>query len=141
MVYRWTNGRPVKLTLGRVGTLKLVDARRSAERAVAAIADGRDPVAERQAARSQGITMAELRQLWLDRRGDRLRPSSRRCFDSLWVNDVEPELGGKLVGRLARAEVQGLVDKVAKAGKPALARKISAVSSIPCWSRRCGSGS
>ena len=127
MVYRWINGRPVKLTLGRVGTLRLADARRSAERAVAAIADGRDPLAERQAARVQGITLTELFERWKARRWSSLRPRTQESFASLWTVHIEPALGKAAVKDLSRAKIQEFIDRLVSGDKRATARKVKAL--------------
>ena len=93
IVYKWIDGRPVKLRLGRVGEVLLDDARREARRAVAAIAAHRDPAAERKAARQKGMTLAELWDLWKARKWAALRPNRRRASPAAGHTHIEPALG------------------------------------------------
>jgi integrase len=127
LVYRRVNGRPVKLALGRVGEVLLADARREAQRVVASIAGGRDPVAERKAARAQGLTLAELWELWRKRKWSSLRPKTQQSFASNWANHIEAALGKRSVSGLGRADIQQLVDKIASKGLCATARKVRAI--------------
>jgi integrase len=127
LVYRRVNGRPAKLALGRVGEVLLADARREAQRVVASIAGGRDPVAERKAARAQGLTLAELWVQWRKRKWSSLRPKTQQSFASNWTNHIEPVLGNRAVSGLSRTDIQQLIDKIARKGLLSTARKVRAI--------------
>jgi integrase len=123
LLYKWAVDRPLKLTQGRVGDVRLEDAKREAQRAVAAIAGGRDPVAERKAARVQGMTIGELWDRWRERKWHALRPKSQESFDSLWSNHLH-KLGAKAVRALTRADLQTMVDRLVRSGRASTARHV-----------------
>jgi hypothetical protein len=127
LLYRWISGRPVKLALGRVGEVRLEDAKREAQRAAAAIAGGRDPAAERRAARVQGMTMNDLWEQWQARKWATLRQNTKVGFESCWRVHVRPALGRTVVNKLTRTDLQRLVDRTVATGKPGTARHIKAV--------------
>jgi integrase len=127
LLYRWAGGRPVKLSLGRVGEVRLEDARREAQRAVATIAAGKDPAAERKAARVQGMTLDELWETWKARRWATLRENTKVGFESCWRVHIRPALGTTAVKKITRADLQRLVDRTTAQGKPGMARHIKAL--------------
>lgn len=120
-------GRPVKMGVGRVGDLLLSAARAEAHRIIASIKGGRDPLADRRAARAQGLTLAELEGNWRRRKWSSLRPKSQDSFASNWTNHIEPVLGKRAVCQLSHADIQQLVDKIAGKGLLATARKVRAL--------------
>jgi len=103
LLYKWVAGRPVKLGLGRVDEVKLEDAKREARVAVAAIVVGKDPVAERKAARVQGMTFDELWEAWKVQKWAALRDSTKVGFESCWRLHIQPALGTTAVKKIASA--------------------------------------
>ncbi len=64
-VYRWANGKPVKMKLGAFGELTVETARRLARSLAGKWADGKDPAADRRKARQQP-TLKEAFEQWRD---------------------------------------------------------------------------
>ena len=62
--YKWLDGRPARLILGKFPSLSVEQARKAAETAVGEIAAGRDPEEERRAKRQQPI-LGELFEHWM----------------------------------------------------------------------------
>ena len=60
LVYRKLNGQPIRVTLGRFPDMKIEQARRLAQKRIAEIAEGRNPIKEKKAARQKGITLREV---------------------------------------------------------------------------------
>ncbi len=66
VVYRWVNGKPERVTLGRFPDLSVEQARRKAETINAAIAQGQNPNDQRRADRAE-MTLEELFTEYLER--------------------------------------------------------------------------
>lgn len=66
LVYRWVNGKPERVTLGRYPDLSIEQARRKTEEINAAIAQGHNPNDKRRAERAE-MTLAELFNEYLER--------------------------------------------------------------------------
>jgi integrase len=130
VLYRRVAGRPVKLGLGRIGETLLETARREAKRAVGAIATGCDLIEERRRARAAGTTLAQLWDMWRQRRWHELRPRTRDSFESNWRLNIEPVLGNVRIDKLRRSAIQHVVDDIAGTGRRATARKSKAIVAL-----------
>jgi integrase len=140
VVYRAGAGRkaPVrKVTLGAVGKITPDIARALAEKALGAIAHGRDPAAERARDR-ESMTVEELVEAFVaDHAESKLKPTSARRYRDLLRRFVVPELGTAKADRLTRAAVAELHRKMKR--RPVSAnRMLGAVSSAYSFAQRRG---
>ena len=106
--YRNAAGQSKRLTLGRVGVLTPDQARTEARSAFAAVARGKDPVAEKRAQRAD-ILVSELVELYLDE-GPSDKPAKKA---SSWATDasnlrrhVVPLLGRRRTSNITKADIQ-----------------------------------
>lgn len=63
-LYRWLNGKPEKLRLGRFPDMSVDQARRAATQALGTIAEGKNPVEERRQAKAE-MTLGDLHEIWM----------------------------------------------------------------------------
>lgn len=103
-------GAPTKrLTLGEHGELTPDEARAKAKRALGAVADGKDPGAEKKAKRQKGKTVAALCDEYLAQHVEpKNKASTAREFRRLVETHIKPRLGRLEVGKVARADVAKL---------------------------------
>lgn len=103
-------GKRRYIALGDCSAMKLVDARRAAGEALAALRDGRDPVAERaarvRAQKAGETTLAALAERWMaevvtPKRKPRTREDYRRIIDQ----KIGPSLGHLVVSQIGRDDV------------------------------------
>ena len=106
--YRNSVGQSKRLTVGRVGVLTPEEARREAVAALASVAKGKDPVAEKRAQRAD-LTVLALVERYLDA-GRADKPTKKA---SSWAIDasnlrrhVVPLLGRRHLATLTKADVQ-----------------------------------
>ncbi len=106
-----------RLTLGEYPhDLSLEAARRMARSRLGDVAQGRDPQAERRAAR-QGDTFAEVAKLYLDRSAKRHKKSWREDERKI-KRDLVPVLGRRKIQDIRRRDVIALVESIAEGGGP-----------------------
>ncbi len=79
IVEKRVNGRVRRVTLGRYGVLTVEEARREAQKHLAKLAMGTDPIAERRAARAQAVKLSEAFDTFLKARKN-LRPKTRHGY-------------------------------------------------------------
>jgi integrase len=135
-VYRlWyrVNGRQKVVTLGAHGAVTPEEARQRARTLLGAVAEGRDPVAERKAAEEaardqarRAITVGELIDRYLSE-GPALNPAKRARS---WAHDrtcleshVRPLIGNVLLANVRRGDVEGIMTAVLQ-GKTARRKKL-----------------
>ena len=135
-VYRlWyrVNGRQKVVTLGAHGAVTPEEARQRARTLLGAVAEGRDPVAERKAAEEaardqarRAITVGELIDRYLSE-GPALNPATRARS---WAHDrtcleshVRPLIGNVLLANVRRGDVEGIMTAVLQ-GKTARRKKL-----------------
>jgi integrase len=106
--YRNSASRTRKFALGRVGVLTPDEARQKARRALAAVADGADPSADRRAQRAD-MTISDLVEHYLDE-GPASKPAKKA---SSWASDasnlrrhVVPLLGRRQLASLTSDDIQ-----------------------------------
>lgn len=119
--YRSPEGRTRRLVIGRVGTLTPDEARELAKDRLREVAKGNDPSAERRKLR-QGITVAELCDLYLEDATTRIKASTLAMDKSRINVHVKPLLGRHSVAGLTPEDI-GKMQAAIAAGKTARAPK------------------
>jgi integrase len=106
-----SGGRSVptkRLTLGKVGTLEVEEARSLAKKTLASVAHGADPAAVK-AADKRAATLADVAERFLEEHVKAKRAiSTASSYKSILDRLVLPELGAKKAGKITTAEVQRL---------------------------------
>jgi integrase len=121
-------GRPRWFHIGNVG---LADARRIAAKVRLAVAEGKDPLAERQAERGAG-TFAELAQRYLDEHAKKKNKSWQQA-DYLVRKHLLPRWSRLDARSIARADVRAAVGRIAA---PVVANQVlAAASAIFTWAQ------
>ena len=110
---RRINGRPQRVTLGKVGNMTLVDARKAAEVMNGRVAAGVDVVAEHKAARVKGATLGHLFTGWVAS-AEKRQLRSIHSDQRLWTLHVAPAIGRRVAADLTTADLQQLVDRIGK---------------------------
>jgi integrase len=140
LVYRAGAGRkaPVrKVTLGAVGKITPDTARDLAQKALAAIAHGRDPAGERARDR-ESMTVKELVESFLSDHAElKLKPTTAERYRHLLRRCVVPELGATKCGALTRAAVADLHRKM-KSRAVSANRMLGATSAAYNFAQRRG---
>jgi integrase len=159
--YRAPDGRQTVVTLGEHGPVTTEEARTRALALAGAVATGRDPAAEKAAAklaaaeeRRRRLTLAELVERWLVEGRDaapQKRPRSWETDATCLRRHIVPLLGGALVngltkddiakaqraiaaGKTARDEKTGFRGRSIVRGGPGIARRaVAALSSCLSW--------
>ncbi|MGH7123422.1 MAG: tyrosine-type recombinase/integrase [Stellaceae bacterium] len=119
--YRSPEGRTRRFTIGRLGTLAPDQARDLAADKLRDVAKGRDPSAERRRLR-EGITVAELCDLYLEDAEGRVKASTLAMDKSRINVHVKPLLGRRSVASLTSADIERMQAAIAR-GKTARAPK------------------
>jgi integrase len=140
VIYRAGAGRkaPVrKVTLGAVGKITPDTARDLAEKALGAIAHGRDPASERARDR-ESMTVKELVETFLSDHADlKLKPTTAKRYRYLLRHWAVPEFGATKADSVTRAAVAKLHSK--KRRNPVSANKmLAALSSAYGFAQRRG---
>jgi integrase len=131
--YRTPDGRTPRVTIGRVGTLGLEDARKQARVLLAKAQTGHDPQAEKAEARRQaGITLESVTATYLAQAKDRLKPRSYQEVERHLTKAWAPLAGMSLNG-IKRADVAGQLNIIAQTGKVNANRARSALSGLYTW--------
>jgi integrase len=147
--YRDVGGRPRKLTLGSWPSIDLAHARRLAAKALAAVADGRDPAGEKRAAKREAVraeadsfeVLAErfLRERAMEKNRARTVREYARQLGYRLADDGEltrsgtgviAEWRGRKASEIRRADVKALVGAIRARGARALANRTLAMLSI-----------
>jgi integrase len=119
--YRNSEGRTRRLVLGRVGELTPDQARELASDRLKQVRLGRDPSAERHAARSS-ITVSEICELYLADANGRIKPSTLVLDRSRIECHVKPLIGRRAVSGLTQRDIERFQADIA-AGKTAKPRQ------------------
>jgi integrase len=126
--YVAANGKRRRLAIGPYPAITLVAARDKANKVRAALADGLDPAADRQAARQaarMGETVSELATAYFEAarsgmHGGRRRPKKAATIAherSLFDHHLESLLGDQRFTEVRRADVRGAMRKIVSAGE------------------------
>ena len=108
------NGRHWRMRLGHYPALKLAAARKKALKAKADIADGKNPAAEKQAARNapRPDTFAAVADDFIERYAKKRGNKSWRETKRLLDKHVVPAWGRRPIREIARSDVVDLLDRV-----------------------------
>lgn len=122
------NGRTRKYTLGRYPHIRLPDARELARAAFRAIAEGRDPMAERKEARRRARADIDDRDLfarvWDDYRRRHvagLRPSTAAECERIFAKEFLPRFRARRLSEITKQDVLDLLDDILDRGAPTTA--------------------
>jgi integrase len=128
--YVYSRGRPRWYHIGEVG---LDDARRMAARIKLAVAEGKDPAAERRAERGAG-TFADLAARYVEEYAKKNNKSWQHTQDKLVRPHLLPRWGKLDAKSITRADVRALMSRIAA---PVLANQVkAAASAIFTWAVR-----
>jgi integrase len=132
MVIYSRQGRPRWLHLGNANDIGLARARTMAAEAMLAVANGKDPAAEKKAERGVG-TFADLHQRYLEGHAKK-RNKSWRQGETLVSRYATPRWGRLQDSTVTRADVKALMARI---DAPVLANQVlAAVSAIFTWAVR-----
>ena len=124
------HGRSRWLTLGNAKAIGLSDARMLAAKAMLAVAEGKDPAAEKRAARGAG-TFAELADKYVQLHAKR-HNKSWRASDGLIQHYVLPRFGKLAASAITRPDIRALMAKMSET--PVVANGVkAAMSAIFNW--------
>lgn len=125
--YRLPSGRVRWKTLGRVGAIPFDRARRRAKFDVGLVADGKDPLALKDAARD-AVTLGDVADRFLEDHVDvRLKPATRRLYRDVIANHLRPRLGPVPIAHLTSADLVKLHHRLR--ATPYMANRVIAVTS------------
>lgn len=141
--YRF-GGTPKKYTIGRWPGIDLAAARELGRKALFAVAEGRDPGAERKEIRravalNQGKaerdSIVNLVQTFIDRYAmANTRETTWKETERLLKKDVVPAWRGRRIQEITRADVIDLLDRIVDRGSPIAAnRTLAAVRRMLAW--------
>jgi integrase len=122
-------GRPRWYHIGDASAVGLADVRRIAAKIMLAVAEGKDPVAERMAERGSG-TFAELAERYVEQHAKRKNKSWRQA-DALVRKHLLPRWGKLNAKSITRSDVRAMMSRIEK---PVLANQVkAAASAIFSW--------
>src|SRR6266545_6549801 len=125
--YVYARGRPRWYHIGDVG---LADARRMAARIKLAVAEGKDPAAERKAERGAG-TFADLATRYLEEYAKRKNKSWKHTHDRLVRPHLLPRWGKLDAKSITRSDVRAMMGRIEA---PVVANQVkAAASAIFSW--------
>lgn len=128
-------GRPAKLTIGPYPAIDLAAARKRAQEALGELAGGKDPAGAKKAAReaqkaanSTADRVEAVANSFIERYVKRnVGASWARETERLLRVEVIPEIGGKRIGDVTRADIHNLLDAMVDRGSPINANRLLAV--------------
>lgn len=128
-------GRSRRMKLGRHGRLTPKQARSKAKKYLGLVEDGTDPIAERQAERA-ARTLREVSEEFMQLHVQAKRKAKTYAsYNGLLNSHLLPALGGRALGKVARADVARLHAKMVDTPQSAN-RMLSLLSSIWNWAAR-----
>lgn len=130
-----TAGKPAKLTLGPYPTLDLANARRRAQEALGGIASGKNPAADKKAARdaqkAAGSTtdrVATVAASFIEKYVKRsVGESWAREAERLLTKEINPKFGSKRLSEVKKSDIHDLLDQIVDRGAPIVANRTLAV--------------
>lgn len=123
-------------TLGRFGTVTVDQARGEARRVLGSVSLGDDPGASKQARRS-ALRFCDLVEAFLQGHGPKLKPGTRKDYESALLNHAVPVLGNLVVEAITVADMNRLHLKLSD--RPYRANRVLAyVGSAFSWGQRNG---
>lgn len=115
-----THGKQRRMKLGRVGIMSLEDARKKARQLLNSLADGADPIGERERARA-AVTFTTLAQEYIARRC----AEKKSGFEDVRIirRELLPTWGARLASDVRRRDVLELTDAIKERGAPIMANR------------------
>jgi integrase len=128
-------GKPAKLTLGPYPALDLANARRRAQEALGELASGKNPAAEKKAAReaqkaanSTGDRVETVAASFIQKYVKRnVGDSWAREAERLLTKEINPKFGSKRLGEVKKSDIHDMVDEIVDRGAPIVANRTLAV--------------
>jgi integrase len=130
--FRSRTGKQTRATIGRYPDVALTAARQRADDMRRAVAEGRNPVEEKRAAKAPGSagTFGTLAERYLDEHSRRRKRSSEGDERNLRKH-ILPKWAGRGFSEIRRRDVIELVEALVTAGTPTLANRVqSLISSV-----------
>jgi hypothetical protein len=118
--YRLKTGRVRWASLGRVGDVSLERARDKARTMRGTVADGKDPLAQIDAAR-RSTSLSEAADLFLAEHGSTRKPGTQRMYRSILTGHIRPLLGSIAIGDVTATDARRLQHRLH--GTPVLANR------------------
>jgi integrase len=133
-------GKPAKLTLGPYPALDLANARRRAQEALGEIASGKNPAADKKAAReaqkvadSTADRVEMVAAAFVDKYVKRnVGESWAREAERLLTKEINPRLGSKQLSDVKKSDIHDLLDEIVDRGAPIVANRALAVFRRMC---------
>lgn len=125
--YRTQGGQSRRYTIGKHGSPWTPDlARTEAERLLRRIAEGKDPQAEKKAARTPDatLTVAAVFETFMQRHVSQTRVEKE--YRGAFKNEVLPHWGDWPIGRVERRDVIAMLDRIVDRGVPMRANRVFA---------------
>ncbi len=137
--YRWVNGRPQRLRLGKFPEVSIDAARKAAAKLAGEVAQGLDPTAERRAKRDSGsVTFGDLWLRWEEFMTEHKKPKSRGEDERYYRTHLE-KWAKRPLSEVTRTDVAGLHTRVGrKHGKYTANRLLALISAMFSEARRTG---
>jgi integrase len=128
-------GKPAKLTLGPYPALDLANARRRAQEALGEVAGGKNPAADKKAAReaqkaaiSTPDRVSTVGASFIEKYVKRnVGESWAREAKRLLAKEINPKLGSMRLGEVKKSDVHDLLDEIVDRGAPIVANRTLAV--------------
>ncbi len=128
------NGKTAKVTLGRFPAIELAKARELARDQLEAVAKGRDPAAEKRAAKAIALptTVGDLCDLYIERH---LKRNVRRWENAKGEidNHIRPRAGNLALAALTRAHVREMVREIGETYPVAANRALARLRAVLNW--------
>jgi len=129
-----------RLTIGRVGTISLADAREAAAKILRDARSGVDAVAERQKDRAEaqrarlvGDSLGRLTERFLEKHGPTLAPRTLAEYRRTLEADVLPELGAVAPKDVTKADVRTLIDGIRDRAPTQANRTFATLRKLFAW--------
>ncbi len=128
-------GKPAKLTLGPYPTLDLATARKRAQEALGDVAGGKNPAADKMAAREAAKAAVEVKDRVAEVAADFVEKHAKRKAGKSWAAETErllakeiiPAIGKKHLGEVRKSDVHDMLDSIVDRGAPIVANRTLAV--------------
>ena len=126
-LYRWHEGKPLRVTLGLYPDMTIEQARKKAQELKADLAKGIDPVEEKRR-RRQEMTFKELFEIYLERHAKPRKRSWQDDLDNFRLH-LEP-LGKKKLSEIRKSHIASIHSKIGKTHKVTANRVLALISSV-----------
>ncbi|MGW9821400.1 integrase [Methylorubrum extorquens] len=131
--YRSPDGRTPRITIGRVDTLSLEEARKQARLILAKAQTGSDPQAEKAEARRQAsVTLGSVTDIYLNQARNRLKQRSFAEVERSLRNQWKP-LAALPISSIRRADVASHLNTLAERGRVGATRARAYLSALFSW--------